>query len=64
MPFYEYRCSSCDERFTLMRAIDERDLPAACPGCGANESTRQLSVFATGASDASVAGDACRPGFS
>lgn len=48
MPFYEYYCAGCDEPFTLMRPMDERDEPAVCPECGAATTLREVSAFSTG----------------
>ena len=64
MPFYEYRCAECEERFTLMRPISERDDSAECPACGSGGSTREMSVFATGAAGSEASGGACSTGFS
>ena len=33
MPTYDYDCASCGS-FEKMRAVRDRDAPAACPGCG------------------------------
>lgn len=33
MPFFEYACSS-GTRFTLLRSVDDRNLPATCPAGG------------------------------
>ncbi|MDM7917373.1 MAG: zinc ribbon domain-containing protein [Candidatus Eisenbacteria bacterium] len=41
MPWYEYVCPSCGERFDLMRSIADRDKSAACPACG-TEAKRAL----------------------
>ena len=37
MPIYEYKCSECSEKVTLVKAGDERDknLPA-CKTCGSD----------------------------
>jgi len=42
MPFYDYRCAGCGERFELKRAIADRDAPAACPVCGHAKVRREL----------------------
>lgn len=34
MPRYEFHCTGCLASFTISRAIDARDEPAACPACG------------------------------
>ncbi|VWX63018.1 FmdB family transcriptional regulator [Burkholderiales bacterium 8X] len=41
MPTYDYRCAACGG-FDALRRLGERDLPAACPACGA-ESPRVMS---------------------
>ena len=47
MPVYEYRCSSCGNKFSkLSRRILDADAPApGCPACG-GQSQRALSAFA------------------
>jgi putative FmdB family regulatory protein len=47
MPFYEYSCPKCKTRFDLMRSMDQRDDPAACPECGLKKAKRELAHFAT-----------------
>ena len=55
MPVYEYVCSECGERFELRRSMSESDLEATCPECGAENSRRVFSAFAT------ASGGACAP---
>lgn len=31
MPFYEFRCPTCEERFEVQRSMAERDEPTPCP---------------------------------
>ena len=31
MPFYEFRCPTCQEQFEVQRSMAERDDPAPCP---------------------------------
>lgn len=42
MPFYEYSCKKCGDRFEMMRRLAERDDPVDCPTCGAKETRREL----------------------
>lgn len=43
MPLYEYRCESCDHRFSeLVRGEEQQP---ACPACGRHEHERLLSSF-------------------
>lgn len=46
MPLYEYFCSECGERFTLLRPIRDRDAEAQCPKCGASDCRPLISVCA------------------
>lgn len=68
MPFYEYRCTKCDERFDLLRPLADRDLPATCPACGHSGAKRELArIQATGSrtgSSASATPPCGRSGFS
>lgn len=45
MPHYEFRCSKCDQEFTLRRKISEMDDPAPCPECGSDDTKRHISIF-------------------
>lgn len=50
MPIYEYACRDCQTRFeTLVRS----DTVPECPKCHSVQLDKQLSVFATNASEAS-----------
>lgn len=46
MPIFEYHCSSCGEQFEeLVSAGSEAAVP--CPSCGAAETEKQMSTFAS-----------------
>lgn len=64
MPIYEYRCEECGERFERLVPMREADQPAPCPRCGAGETRKQMSAFATLGLSGSSGSDApaCAPG--
>jgi putative FmdB family regulatory protein len=45
MPFYEFRCGVCDERFEERRAMRDVDAPATCTR-GHGDAVRLLPVVA------------------
>ncbi|MEW6080547.1 MAG: zinc ribbon domain-containing protein [Bacillota bacterium] len=45
MPIYEFKCSSCGEKFERLCRMGE-DSPGPCPGCGSDASKKVLSLFA------------------
>jgi putative FmdB family regulatory protein len=47
MPIYEYRCTTCHERFESLVTSAER-VEARCPCCGTDRVERLLSTFAVG----------------
>lgn len=47
MPMYEYGCLSCNNRFDLLRRMDQGDSGVTCPICHSESVQRRLSVFAT-----------------
>ncbi|MBI2297826.1 MAG: zinc ribbon domain-containing protein [Armatimonadetes bacterium] len=47
MPFYEYKCGGCGEVFTLLQKRDAKREGYACPDCGASETRRVMSTFAS-----------------
>lgn len=53
MPFYEYRCKKCGQRFELQQKMEERGR-ASCPGCGSAEAEKLFSVFGVGVAGSSA----------
>ncbi len=47
MPIYEYECRNCEEKFEMLRNINDSDGTVKCPRCGVKSAKRVLSVFAT-----------------
>jgi putative FmdB family regulatory protein len=45
MPFFEYRCHSCQTQFEELIRSDEDLLNLRCPQCGASEVEKLLSLF-------------------
>ncbi|MDO8671034.1 MAG: zinc ribbon domain-containing protein [Dehalococcoidia bacterium] len=46
MPIYEYVCTTCHEKFDLLRSVGRMDDSASCPCCR-NGAKRVLSTFAS-----------------
>jgi len=47
MPFYDFRCPTCDERFEVRRPIAESDQPMPCPK-GHPDAVRVITTWGTG----------------
>ena len=54
MPIYEYRCTTCGERFEQLTSRTE-SAEARCPHCRGSRIERLLSTFAVGKSSATMA---------
>lgn len=46
MPLYEYRCSSCGNRFELLRRMGQGPEGLKCPACGEGAVEKEYSTFA------------------
>jgi putative FmdB family regulatory protein len=53
MPLYEYRCTSCKKRVTILTLRASEAVDAVCDKCGARTLERLMSRFATGRSEES-----------
>jgi len=53
MPLYEYRCTSCKKRVTLLTLRASEPVDEVCDRCGARTLERLMSRFAMGRSDES-----------
>ncbi len=51
MPLYEYRCTSCRKRVTILTLRASEAVDAVCEHCGARTLERLMSRFAMGRSD-------------
>lgn len=51
MPLYEYRCSSCKKRVTILTLRASETVDEVCDRCGARTLERLMSRFAMGRSD-------------
>ena len=51
MPLYEYRCTSCKKRVTILTLRVSEAVDAVCDRCGARTLERLMSRFATGRSE-------------
>jgi len=56
VPIYEYHCNKCGVDFEDLVSVADRDAPRECPACGAKDSTRKVSVFASPGSGAGSCG--------
>lgn len=56
MPIYEYYCPACDARFSHL-AQRFGAPPPPCPGCGAHEAQKMVSLVNQGRSDAARRAD-------
>lgn len=58
MPFYDYRCESCEETFEVRLSMSEsgQGNPRVCPACGARETRRVFGSFYAGTSGGETTG--------
>jgi putative FmdB family regulatory protein len=66
MPIYEYRCTLCDERFSLLQPVGAAASEVHCAKCESTEVERVLSTFASGSSSSGTdcpAAPSCPSGF-
>ena len=47
MPIYEYKCSACNETFSLIRRMGAGTEGLSCPACKSGEITKLLSLTCT-----------------
>ncbi len=47
MPIYEYTCSVCHHRFSVLQRIGEGNEQLHCEKCGAPKPVKQFSTFAS-----------------
>ena len=48
MPLFDYKCDSCDNVFSELRGIAEKDNSIECPHCGTLTSNRMFTGFSIG----------------
>ena len=67
MPIYEYRCTACDERFSLLQPVGASHTGIHCPKCEGTDVERLLSTFASASSSggdvACPSAPSCSRGF-
>lgn len=44
MPFYDYKCSECGEKFEIQKGMMEEIKSPSCPSCGKNRTMRVFSI--------------------
>ncbi len=46
MPYYDYRCDNCQNRFSVYQSISEHEkAKVVCPNCGDKKVRQQISTF-------------------
>jgi putative FmdB family regulatory protein len=66
MPIYEYRCTMCDERFSLLQPVGADATEVHCATCESTKVERVLSTFASGSSNSETScpsAPSCPSGF-
>lgn len=51
MPLFEYRCKSCDKRFTALVGVIAESSQPKCPSCGSTDLSKLISRFASARSE-------------
>jgi putative FmdB family regulatory protein len=56
MPIYEYICTACNERFSLLRNVTSNEDDLRCPSCSGRKVKKVMSSFccSTGAASSGV----------
>lgn len=45
MPIYEFKCTKCGHRFSLLEPLGESHDAKECPSCGSRETNRLVSTL-------------------
>lgn len=53
MPLYEYVCNECGQPFEKMMRFSELNQSPNCPTCTSNNTSKQISLFASSSSSTS-----------
>jgi putative FmdB family regulatory protein len=61
VPLYEYRCTTCDSRFEVLRRVGQGSEGLACPACGQDEVEKEFSTFAGSVVGGAGSGGSCSP---
>lgn len=62
MPLFEYRCTQCGEHFERLVSFRAEQASTPCPKCGATETRKLFSTFATTDRQSSTSSStACAP---
>jgi putative FmdB family regulatory protein len=63
MPFYEYRCRECGEKFDVFVRSISGSYEVECPKCHSDKCAKSISLFGTASNGASVSASAanCAP---
>ena len=61
MPVYEYKCTKCGHRFSLLESVSDERSGKECPKCGSTDTNRVLSMFSS-LRDMLGGSDGCKPG--
>ena len=63
MPIYEYRCTKCGDKFSLLQKMGATAAETSCPKCGATEVEKLISACSVGGGgDAFASGPSCSIG--
>jgi putative FmdB family regulatory protein len=61
VPLYEYRCTTCDSRFEVLRRVAQGSEGLACPACGQDEVEKEFSTFAGSVAGGAGSCGSCSP---
>jgi putative FmdB family regulatory protein len=61
LPLFEFKCKSCDRRFTALVGMIADSAPLKCPSCGSRELSKLVSRFATTRSEGAMLEDLSDP---
>ncbi len=57
MPIFEYHCNDCAAEFEILQRASDVSTAPKCPKCGALNSTKRFSAFATTGTQKETASD-------
>lgn len=61
MPIFEYYCSDCRKKFSLLVGVSAHKVSSACPTCGGSNYTRLISRIARVRSEEAIMEDLADP---